>query len=208
MLRHADEIVNGGRGEVRVGTLLAGSADILPVAVFDVTRRFPELRVAIAEATPDRLYEDLMCGQVDLVVGRVMPLASMPGVKVEPLYDDDVQVVCTPSHARSGHRGGLAELVDDAWILPPRDTSLRQQVDASKPRSSMRSPTAPWPTVTSSPIWVGTGPASLWNTWMVALSCTEHRSPIRMGPLSPLTVAPNQTLKWSPMTTSPSRLIV
>ena len=64
----------------------------------------------------------------------------MPGVEVEPLYDDEVQVVCTPSHARSGHRGSLAELVDDAWILPPRDTSLRQQIEAAFIRGCSRTP--------------------------------------------------------------------
>lgn len=140
LLRHADEIVNGGRGEVRVGTLLAGTADILPSAVFEVSRRFPHVRLAISEATPDRLHEDLMSGQVDFVVGRVAPLASMPGVDVEPLYADEVHVVCTPGHRRSGHRGGLAELVDDAWILPPRDTSLRHQIEAAFIRGCGRSP--------------------------------------------------------------------
>ena len=140
LLRHADEIVNGGSGEVRVGTLLAGTADILPSAVFEVTRRLPAVRVAISEATPDRLHEDLMSGQVDFVLGRVTPLASMPGVDVEPLYDDEVHVVCAPSHARSGHRGSLVELVDDAWILSPRDTSLRQQIEAAFIRGCGRTP--------------------------------------------------------------------
>ena len=140
LLRHAEEIVGGGRGEVRVGTLLAGTADILPSAVFEVTRRLPDVQVEISEGTPDRLHENLMSGQVDFVIGRVTPLASMPGVEVEPLYDDDVQVVCTPSHARSGHRGRLADLVDDAWILPPRDTSLRQQIEAAFVRECSRTP--------------------------------------------------------------------
>ena len=140
LLRHAEEIVGGGGGEVRVGTLLAGTADILPSAVFEVVQRFPDVRVAISEGTPDRLHEDLMSGQVDFVVGRVTPLASMPGVDVEPLYDDDVQVVCTPGHPRSGHRGSLAELADDTWILPPRDTSLRLQIEAAFIRACGRTP--------------------------------------------------------------------
>lgn len=140
LLRHADEIAGGDSGEVRVGTLLAGSADILPSAVFNLSRRLPGVRVAISEATPDRLHEDLMSGQVDFVVGRVTPLASMPGVKVEPLYDDQVQVVCSPSHRRSGHRGNLAELVDEAWILPPHDTSLRQQIESAFIRECARTP--------------------------------------------------------------------
>lgn len=140
LLRHAEEIVSGGSGEVRVGTLLAGTADILPDAVFEITRRFPAIRVAVSEGTPDRLHEDLMSGHVDFVVGRVTPLASMTGVEVEPLYDDEVHVVCTPSHARAGYRGDLAELVDDAWILPPADTSLRQQIEAAFIRGCGRVP--------------------------------------------------------------------
>lgn len=131
LLRHASEITEGGRGEVRVGTLLAGTADILPSALFEITTKYPDISVAVVEGTPDRLHEQLMSGQLDLAVGRVLPLASMPGVDVEPLYDDDVQVVCTPSHHRSGHRGSLADLVDESWVLPPRDTSLRQQIEAA-----------------------------------------------------------------------------
>ena len=48
--------------------------------------------------------------------------------------------VCAPSHAHSGHRGSLSELVDDAWILPPRDTSLRQQIEAAFVRGCGRTP--------------------------------------------------------------------
>lgn len=140
LFRHAEEIVSGGSGEVRVGTLLAGTADILPDAVFEIARRFPAVRVVISEATPDRLHEDLMSGNVDFVVGRVTPLASMAGVEIEPLYDDEVHVVCTPDHTRSGYRGDLAGLVDDAWILPPADTSLRQQIEAAFIRGCGRVP--------------------------------------------------------------------
>ena len=140
LIRHAEEVVDGGGGEARVGTLLAGSADVLPSAVLEVTSKFPRVRVVISEATPDRLHEDLMSGRVDFVVGRVTPLASMPGVHGEPLYDDEVRVVCAPSHARSGHRGQLSELVHDSWILPPRDTSLRQQIEAAFMRECAQTP--------------------------------------------------------------------
>lgn len=131
LLRHASEITEGGRGEVRVGTLLAGTADILPSALFEITSEYPDISVAVIEGTPDRLHEQLMSGQLDLAVGRVLPLASMPGVDVEPLYDDRVHVVCAPSHRRSRHHGALADLIDESWILPPRDTSLRQQIESA-----------------------------------------------------------------------------
>jgi len=129
LMRHAEEIVSGERGEVRVGTLLAGTADVLPTAILKLTEHFPDIRIVVVEGTPDRLYESLMSAQVDLVVGRVVPMAAMPGVVSERLYDDDVRVICTPDHPRAAHRGSLGELVDEAWILPPGDTSLRRQIE-------------------------------------------------------------------------------
>ena len=140
LTRHAEEIANGGRGKVRVGTLLAAAADVLPTALVALTKEFPEIQVEVSEGTPDRLYESLMFGHVDLVVGRVMPLAAMPGVESERLYDDDVRVVCTPDHPRASHTGNLGDLVDDAWVLPPADTSLRGQVEADFIRDCGRTP--------------------------------------------------------------------
>ncbi len=140
LARHAEEIVNGGRGKVRVGTLLAGAADVLPSALVALTRQFPEIQVEVSEGTPDRLYQSLMFGHVDFVVGRVMPLASMAGVESERLYDDEVRVVCTPGHPRASHTGTLGELVDDAWVLPPGDTSLRGQIEEDFIRDCGRTP--------------------------------------------------------------------
>lgn len=140
LLRHADEMVDGGGGEVRVGTLLAGTADTLPDAVFEFSQRFPGTRVAIVEGTPDRLHQELMAGNVDLVLGRAAPLAFRPGVDLERLYDDEVRIVCSPEHPRSTHETGLAELVDEEWILPPYGTALRQQVEAEFIRECGRSP--------------------------------------------------------------------
>ncbi len=140
LTRHAEEIMSGGRGRVRVGTLLAAAADVLPTALLALARDYPEIRVEVSEGTPDRLYESLMSGHVDLVVGRVMPLAAMPGVDSERLYDDDVRVVCTPDHPRAAHAGSLGDLVNDAWVLPPTDTSLRGQIDEDFIRDCGRTP--------------------------------------------------------------------
>jgi len=142
LTRHAEEIVSGGRGRVRVGTLLAAAADVLPTALVALTKAFPDIQIEVSEGTPDRLYESLMFGHVDLVVGRVMPLASMPGLESESLYDDDVRIVCTPEHPRSSHVGNLGDLVDDAWVLPPTETSLRSQIEEDFIRDCGRSPVA------------------------------------------------------------------
>jgi DNA-binding transcriptional LysR family regulator len=113
---------------------------VLPSALVALTRQFPEIQVEVSEGTPDRLYESLMFGHVDFVVGRVMPLASIPGVESERLYDDEVRVVCTPDHPRATHTGTLGELVDDAWVLPPSDTSLRGQIEEDFIRDCGRTP--------------------------------------------------------------------
>ena len=131
LIREADEVRTGAVGEVRVGALLAGTADVLPAAILEVARLRPDTQISVVEAGVDRLYEQLMLGAWDLVVGRVVPLATMRGVELEQLYEDSVQVICAPSHPRSTHRGSLGELVGEQWILPPSDTSLRRQIEES-----------------------------------------------------------------------------
>jgi DNA-binding transcriptional LysR family regulator len=160
MLRHGAELRDGTGGEIRIGTVLAGSARLLPDAVLALKQTRPDLQVRIIEAPPMTLHEQLMAGTLDLVVGRIQPIASLPGVDVEALHDDSVRVVASVDHRLGGRAGssavnqvsGLSCLVDEPWVLPPVETSLRNQVDAAFVRCTGRVPAdvvecvAPMPT--------------------------------------------------------------
>ena len=137
--RQVEALQSGSIGEVRVGTLVAGAADLLPVAIASFAATRPMARVSVVEATPDLLYSRLIDGELDFVLGRLMPLVDRDLVEGEAFYNDSVQVI-----ARAGHRRSdavdLGDLVDEAWILPPRDTALRAQLEQSFEQSAGRVP--------------------------------------------------------------------
>ncbi len=139
--RHAAELASGNGGDVRIGTLLAGSADVLPDAILELRREFPGIRLRIVEATPTALHLQLMLGEIDVILGRVEPLGSLPGVTVEPLFEDWVNIICSSDHPRSTGDCELSELVEESWVLPPAETSLRQQVDRAFIAASGTTPT-------------------------------------------------------------------
>jgi DNA-binding transcriptional LysR family regulator len=140
LLRHAAEIRSGEGGQVRVGTVLAGSGRLLPDAVMAVKKQDADVKVRIDEATPVALHDRLLRGELDLLVGRTLPIASLPGVEVEVLHDDSVNVVAGAGHPLADG-SELRDLVDEQWVLPPAETSLRQQVDAAFVRDAGRAPT-------------------------------------------------------------------
>lgn len=139
LMRHAEEITTGTGGTVRVGTVLAGSARLLPDAVLDLKQADPTINVAIVDGTPNALHDQLLLGQLDVVVGRTLPIGTYPGVAVEVLHQDSVAVVARADHGYPA-TVTLPDLLDQPWVLPPAETSLRQQVDGAFLRAAGRTP--------------------------------------------------------------------
>jgi len=137
--RQVSALRTGSVGAVRVGTLVAGAADLLPVAIASFASTRPMARVSVVEATPDLLYGRLIDGELDFILGRLMPLVDRDLVEGEAFYNDTVQVIARAGHSRSD-AVDLGELVDEAWILPPQETALRAQLEQSFEQSAGRVP--------------------------------------------------------------------
>jgi len=137
--RQIAALQTGSAGSVRVGTLVAGAADLLPLAIASFASTRPLARVSVVEATPDLLYGRLIEGELDFILGRLMPLIDRDLVEGEAFYNDKVQVMARAGHSCS-NAVGLAELVDEPWILPPRETALRSQLEQSFEQSAGRTP--------------------------------------------------------------------
>jgi len=129
----------GAAGSVRVGTLVAGAADLLPIAIAAFAATRPMVRITVVEATPDLLYDRLISGELDFILGRLMPLVDRELVQGQAFYNDYVQVMARTGHTRSGATD-LAELVDESWIMPPRETALRAQLEQSFEQAAGRVP--------------------------------------------------------------------
>jgi DNA-binding transcriptional LysR family regulator len=138
--RHVSELSEGSRGRVVVGNHLAGANVLLPKAIGRLKRLNPNISVVVREATPDRLLEDLLTGDVDLVVGRLTGDDDrMTRIR---LYDEPVRVV-----VRSGHPAtrlpepALEDLLDYPWVLPVAQTSLRGEVEQAFVQQGLGLPT-------------------------------------------------------------------
>jgi DNA-binding transcriptional LysR family regulator len=128
--RHVTELSEGQVGSVTVGTHLAGSNVLLPMAIGRLKRARPRVTVVVKEATPDVLAADLLAGQVDLTVGRLTPADDGGRTTQVRLYSEPVRLVTRTGHpARSLPSPSMAELVDYPWILPVGQTALRREVE-------------------------------------------------------------------------------
>lgn len=138
--RHVAEIADADRGQVIVGTHLAGSNLLLPRAIAALKQRHPLLSVLVREGTPEALAVELTAGRVDLVVGRLTRPESEE-VRYRPLYEESVRLVVGAHHrlARAA-RVDLAAVMDLPWILPGVETDLRAELEKMFTRHGFRLP--------------------------------------------------------------------
>lgn len=132
-LRSAEEQVellrSGDMGSVSVGIHLAGSNLLLPKAIAALKHAHPRVVVSVREATPDMLVQELLAGELDLVVGRLTPHPSSR-LRTEKLHDEPIRLVARaghPVHNLTDH--SLENLTSYPWILPVPQTALRAELE-------------------------------------------------------------------------------
>ncbi|WP_275466736.1 LysR family transcriptional regulator [Streptomyces noursei] len=133
-LRRAGErisgLADGAVGTVTVGTLVAGSNVLLPRAIAALKAARPGITVVVQEATFDAQVPRLLDGEVDLVLGRLNPIDDQPALRQITLCREPVLLVARPGHpARSRPGLTLADLLDHPWVVPLRQTALRQELE-------------------------------------------------------------------------------
>jgi DNA-binding transcriptional LysR family regulator len=133
-LRHAAEELEslraGYSGKVTVGTLLAASAGILPDAIALLKKERPAVAISVVVGTYDILVPSLLVGDLDMVLGRLPEQGRSRALVYEEFYAEPVCLVVRPGHPLLRKRRlGLRDLVNEAWLLPLPETSLRRQVE-------------------------------------------------------------------------------
>jgi DNA-binding transcriptional LysR family regulator len=133
-LRHAAEelenLHHGYGGHVSVGTLLAASVGLLPKAIVRLKEHRPEVAITVIDGTYDLLLPSLRVGDLDIVLGRLPERPQSDGLVYEELYLEPSCLVVRPDHplaAKSPTQ--LQDLLDEAWLLPLPETSLRRQIE-------------------------------------------------------------------------------
>ncbi|MBV8910913.1 MAG: LysR family transcriptional regulator, partial [Gammaproteobacteria bacterium] len=150
-LRHAAEEIEslraGYSGKVTVGTLLAASASILPDAIALLKKDRPGVAISIVVGTYDVLLPSLVVGDLDMVLGRMPEQGRSRSLVYEDFYSEPICLVVRRGHPLTSRRRlGLRDLVNEAWLLPLPETTLRRQIerafldaDAPLPRNVIES---------------------------------------------------------------------
>ena len=120
----------GSDGRVAVGTLMSTASLLLPRTIARAKQRSPRLQIAVLEGTHDQLLETLLKGELDLMLGRVLPGNAEGAVSVEVLHREEFRVVCGAANPLALKARRLGELVDRPWILPLPYVPLRQRMEA------------------------------------------------------------------------------
>lgn len=127
--RHLQEVSDATRGEVRVGTHLAGSQYLVPRAVVRLSQMHPQLTVAVREASPEQLLVDLRAGRLDVIIGR-LPDVAEADLDQRALVHDAVHLVVGARHPLADREHlHVDDLRGYRWIMPGMETRLRAELE-------------------------------------------------------------------------------
>jgi len=106
-------------GELRLGCsdFVAGTVG---VAIDRLSRQYARITFNVISADAGTLRRDLIGRNIEFFVGVVQNTLSDEDFDTEILYDDPLVVVADAQHPLARRRSiALAELVNEAWALPP-----------------------------------------------------------------------------------------
>jgi DNA-binding transcriptional LysR family regulator len=127
--KHVAELKSADRGELVIGTHLAGGVALLPRAVASIKARHPMLTVVVREGLPSVLLSELEAGLLDLIVGRLTQPSDDVFTRLK-LHEEPIRLVVRRDHPLAGaHLEDLGSLSGFPWILPSAETRLRAELE-------------------------------------------------------------------------------
>lgn len=125
-------IAQGLAARLHIGSVWAGVAHLVPQSIADFQRQHPNVSIRMTEAAFNVLLDGLEKRDLDLVVGSIDARAYGPHLRQEVLFEDNVCAVVGTHHALAGSGPlHLSALIRYPWVMPPRDTLMRTQLDAA-----------------------------------------------------------------------------
>lgn len=124
-LAHADK--DQLAGKLQLGAPASLAPYLLPQLIPQLRLMAPGLELVFSEANTRELGQKLRQGELDAVL-ITQPLA-IAEVVIQELYQEPLVAIMPPFHSLAARRQlGLQELVGQTFVLPPRDTCLRDQL--------------------------------------------------------------------------------
>lgn len=125
-LRHAIEdvafLADPTSGELRLGCT-DWSAGSVCLAIDRISRQYPRIKFDVLSSDAATLQRELKGRNIELFVAIPLDSLSKEGFEADILYDDPLVVAADAQHPLMRRRRiKLADLINEAWVLPPKDT--------------------------------------------------------------------------------------
>lgn len=115
------------KGKVLIGALPFGRAHILPVAIARIHKKYPLLHFTTVEGPFETLANALWCGDLDLILGSMPPVAHYSDLVREEIFGDRMAVIAKADHPLAhGRVLSMADLLSSYWVLPIQGTPTRE----------------------------------------------------------------------------------
>ncbi len=118
-----DAIAGLRGGRLRMTTFATAGATIVPKAIVEFRRRFPDVELTLSPAEPPEIPELLRAGEAELCLTIENPLGAakrsdLADVELTDLVEDPMYLMLPAGHKLAGRaRLKLPELAEEDWIL-------------------------------------------------------------------------------------------
>ena len=126
-------VAEGKVARLHVGSVWAGMARLVPQTLTEFQVRYPYISVTVSESPFGNLLQGLEQKQLDVVVGSLDSRAYQDRLDHRELFEDNVSIVIGRG-SRLWNTSGplrLTDLMKENWIMPPKGTLTRMQLDAA-----------------------------------------------------------------------------
>ena len=112
-------------GEVRIGSTTFLAASFVSALVDRLSRRYPRIVFHLVTGYTETLHRELSERNVDLLIIRSAGPIADERLHFEFLFDDSYVVAAGAQNQWARRRRiEIAELVNELWVLPPRDSVI------------------------------------------------------------------------------------
>ncbi|HUH58937.1 MAG TPA: LysR substrate-binding domain-containing protein [Candidimonas sp.] len=120
---------NAGETLLRIGAPSHTTVTLLAKPLARLVAAHPGLRVEVTDGIANTLFDQLLQGDIDFIVGSLpaRPLTDEEAglLHVDPLYPDAVSIIAHPATIRAANALDLSDLQAYAWVLPKKDSLIR-----------------------------------------------------------------------------------
>jgi DNA-binding transcriptional LysR family regulator len=142
-VKHIEFLVDPGVGRIRIGTTIPLATSFVDSVIDRISRQHPRILFDLVTAQTDELHRNLVQRKLDLLISWKRGPELDQETAFEFLYDDSYVIVAGSKNPWTRRRKiVLADLINEAWTLPPPETVLGKAVVEAFRRSGLPPPTA------------------------------------------------------------------